>query len=535
MQRDFSSLKDGPFDLLIIGGGIYGSWAAYDAALKGFRVALIEKGDWASGTSSASSKLIHGGLRYLEHFEFNLVRHALQERRTLTRIAPHQIDPVRFLIPMYKGARVGKTKMRLGLGLYDRLAGNDQPVKRHQSHSMEEVLADHPYLTKDGLRGGLSYGDCQEDDARMTLEVVATAMAAGAKAVNYAKAERLRTDKGRVTGATVVDEFSGESIDVTAKVVVNATGPWASGLLGDEVRKVSTQLIKGIHLVMPQLPGKREAMLLTAKSDGRVFFIIPWYEHTLIGTTESEHIGKPSEARVLPEEADYLLEETRHALGGVDWQREDICGCYVGVRTLISEEEESLSAVTREFSIENPAPGLYMPLGGKFTTARRDSSLIVKRAIEEELGDPKEKTQTASQPLAWVPEGDFDDWLQASIKQGELLGLDSVTAYWCAKRHGRRVTYLFDLLEVDATLAERLSPDSPFCRAEIKFAAGMEMAQTLDDLLRRRLPISLLTRPNDELLETAASLAAPILGWNQDRIEQEKKRALAQWRTPDGQ
>ena len=205
MNRDLQRLSDEKFDLLVVGGGIYGAWTAYDAALRGFRVALIEKADWASGTSSASSKLIHGGLRYLEQMHFGLVKGALDERKLLTRLGPHRVTPLRFLIPVYKNTRAGHFRLRMGLWLYDRLAGSNQPVDHHESLSSNDVTTRYPHLNPNGLAGGLTYGDCQTDDAQFVLEIVDGADSAGAAIANYVKATRFLLSGGRVAGADTVD------------------------------------------------------------------------------------------------------------------------------------------------------------------------------------------------------------------------------------------------------------------------------------------------------------------------------------------
>jgi glycerol-3-phosphate dehydrogenase len=222
MIRNVSGLQGQTFDLLVIGGGIYGAWTACDAAQRGLKVALVEREDWASGTSSSSSKLIHGGLRYLENYEFKLVRHALGERRVLSQLAPHLVRPLNFLVPVWKGARVGRLQLLAGLTLYDFLATGKQPVPRYKSFSRRRLNELHPYLKQDGLRGGLRYGDCQEDDARMTLAVVAGADNAGAICANRVRAVSLIEESGAVTGANVRDEESGKSFAIAARCVVNA-------------------------------------------------------------------------------------------------------------------------------------------------------------------------------------------------------------------------------------------------------------------------------------------------------------------------
>ena len=275
MDRQFAAMQHASVDLLVIGGGIYGAWTAYDAALRGYRVALVDKTDWAAGTSSASSKLIHGGLRYLEHFNFGLVRHGLAERATLTRIAPHAVDPIRFVIPKYEGDRVASWKMRIGLALYDLLAGRGQPVAPHDRFDALELRDSFPYLSTEGLIGGFSYGDCQEDDARVTLEVVAAAQRAGAMVANHTAVSEVLYMGDRVIGARIEDRLGGGTGQIRARLTVNAAGPWAPDLAGGRSVVGDYKLIKGVHLMMPELPGPKDAFLLTARSDGRVFFVIP--------------------------------------------------------------------------------------------------------------------------------------------------------------------------------------------------------------------------------------------------------------------
>ena len=225
MKREFEKLRTGPFDLLVIGGGIYGAWIAYDAALRGLRVAIVEKEDWAAGTSSASSKLIHGGLRYLEHRHFGLVRRALDERRRLCRLAPHRMAPLRFVLPVYEGARAGRLRLKLGLWLYDRLGGKRQPVPRHESLARADFQRDYPFIEQDRLRGGFTYGDVVTDDARYTLEIVDGAIGAGVVAVNRAEAHGLLQEFGRVAGARIEDRETGKRIEVRATVPPTVPAP----------------------------------------------------------------------------------------------------------------------------------------------------------------------------------------------------------------------------------------------------------------------------------------------------------------------
>jgi glycerol-3-phosphate dehydrogenase len=495
LVRNIAALRSSAFDLLVIGGGIYGAWTAYDAALRGLSVAVIEKTDWGSGTSQSSSKLIHGGLRYLEHFEFSLVRHALAERRVLSRLAPHLVRPLNFVVPVWKGARVGRLQLLAGLTLYDFLATGRQPVPRFKSFSRARLQQAHPYLREDGLKGGLRYGDCQEDDARMTLFVVAAAQAAGAQCANALAAEQLVFEDGRCVGALLRDTETGEHFPLRAGAIVNAAGPWAGALAGTAAPAV--ELVKGVHLVLPAIPGLGDAFLLTAPQDGRVFFVIPWMGRTLVGTTESA-VADIREATVTAAETRYLLEALAQLMPGLGWTEADVIGHFAGVRTLQAEAAQSLSAVSREFAVTVPRPGLVMPIGGKYTTSRVDAIEIVD-AVLAELGRPKTESTTYRHALPGAPKeiaalGDFTGWQTEAI--GGLLrrGLAEDIARSLSLRHGTRCTRIHALLDENPAWSVRLHPDAPFIEAEVVLAAREEMARTVDDVLRRRMPLSLLVR-----------------------------------------
>ena len=321
MEREFHRLASGPYDLLVVGGGIYGAWTAYDAALRGLHVALVEQRDWAGATSSASSKLIHGGLRYLEYGHLGLVRKTLDERRRLARLAPHRVRPLRFLFPVYRSDRVGMLRMSLGMWLYDRLAGRGQPVAPHRRLDRDEVLqlAD---LEPDRLRGGFLFGDCRTDDARYTLEIVDGAWSAGGTVVNRTRAGELLLEDGRIVGARVEDMESFETIDVRAATVVSCTGAWNLELPPGTrpARSVATRLTKGVHLVLPARESE-DALVISSNDDARIVFLIPWYGRTLLGTTDTDFRGDPREVRVEREDVDYLLERANGVLRGERWSR----------------------------------------------------------------------------------------------------------------------------------------------------------------------------------------------------------------------
>ncbi|MDB5987361.1 MAG: glycerol-3-phosphate dehydrogenase/oxidase [Nevskia sp.] len=514
MIRDVAGLRSGEFDVLVIGGGIYGAWIANDAAARGLRVALIEKHDWGAGTSSASSKLIHGGLRYLEHFEFGLVRHALAERRVLSHIAPHLVQALNFLVPVWRDARVGRLQLLAGLTLYDLLATGKQPVPRFKSFARAKLLEAHPYLRADGLRGGLRYGDCQEDDARMTLVVVAAAQAAGAVCANRIEAVTLLEQDDRVCGAQLRDSLSGAAFELRAGLVINAAGPWSRDLLGAEAEPV--KLVKGAHLVLPAISGSDAdtAFLLTAPADGRVFFVIPWYGRTLVGTTESA-VADPSIREVTPAEQRYLLDAVAALMPGLGWTDADVVGAFAGVRSLQADDADNLSSVTREFIVLEPRPGVLWPLGGKYTTARCDAVDVVDRALQLLQRDAVPCT-TARTLLPGAPseipgQGDFSGWQTEALPALLRRGIDAQATHYLTLRHGTRIARIHQLLDENPLWCQRLHVDAPFIVAEAVLAIRDEMAFDSDDILRRRMPLKLLVRDPqaaiaavEELLREAA-------------------------------
>jgi glycerol-3-phosphate dehydrogenase len=497
--RNLAALREGTFDVLVIGGGIYGAWIADDAASRGLRVALVEKQDWGAGTSSASSKLIHGGLRYLEHFEFGLVRHALAERRVLSQIAPHLVHSLNFLVPVWRGARVGRLQLLAGLTLYDLLATGKQPVPRFKSFAKGKLLAAHPYLRAEGLRGGLRYGDCQEDDARMTLFVVAAAQAAGAVCANRIAASALLENDGRVCGAKLVDGLTGAAFELRADLVINAAGPWSRDLLGADAAPV--KLVKGVHLVLPSIENPDYAFLLTAPEDGRVFFVIPWYGRTLVGTTESA-VTDPSTREVTPAERRYLLDAVNTLMPGLNWGDQDVIAAFAGVRSLQADDADSLSAVTREFTVLEPRAGMLWPLGGKYTTARCDAVEVVDRALallqREEI-----RCRTAQTLLPGAPhnidgkidgQGDFSSWQTEALPALRRRGIDETAAHYLCLRHGTRIARIHELLDENPQWSQRLHAEAPFLIAEAVLAIRDEMAFDCEDILRRRMPLKLLVR-----------------------------------------
>ncbi|HEX7380871.1 MAG TPA: glycerol-3-phosphate dehydrogenase/oxidase [Nevskiaceae bacterium] len=484
----------------MIGGGIYGAWIACDAARRGLSTALVEAKDWASGTSSASSKLVHGGLRYLEHLEIGLVRESLTERRRLAHIAPHRVRPLRFLLPVWNASSVARMRLAAGLGLYDLLAGFRQPVRRHRRRAPGKLRSRFPWIREEGLQTCFDYGDCQEDDARLTLDVVAAAQAAGAACANHVVADTLLEDGERILGARLRDTATGSRLELRCRTTVCAAGPWSGAFAYGS--RAEIERVRGAHLILPAIPGCDHAFILAAPQDGRAFFVIPWYHRSLVGTTESAvgaeayaTVEDPSvDSRVASEtERDYLLHAVAASFPGLRWKAEDVIGSFAGVRSLRRAPRARLSDVSRDFELLAPRPGLWLPLGGKLTTARAEASRVVDVLLKA-LGHPHVDCDTDATPLPAAPAQPFVDWCASQTEDLAGLGLEADVLASLLQRYGTRVSTIAALVRDDPRLAERLDPQLPFIRAELVVARRDEMALTVEDILRRRVPLEILAR-----------------------------------------
>lgn len=379
MKRDLSKFHGATFDLLIVGGGIVGSGIAWDASLRGLSCALIEQGEFASGTSSKTTKLIHGGLRYLEQLDFGLVRESLKERQTLFRIAPQLVRPLPFLIPVRGRNPRPWPLVRFGIALYDWLAG-PPPKQRHRFLRGNEAEKAEPALQGGKVERAAVYTDGQMDDAGLVLAVMEAAERSGAVLANHVCVVGWRMEQGRVQGAEVQDAQGGGRFSIRARQVVNATGPWADRLrrLADPNAPAIVRPSKGIHLVYPSL-GLRHALVLSSQRDGRIFFLIPWKGQTLIGTTDTDYEGDPGRAEATPEEVEYLIEGTNRCLPSLNIRRDKVISTFAGVRPLVAREGKDPWAISRRHLIHEDPNGLVSVVGGKFTTFRKIAEEVVDR------------------------------------------------------------------------------------------------------------------------------------------------------------
>lgn len=534
MPADRLPLKQwttGSYDLIVIGGGINGAGIARDAALRGFGVALVDQADFGFGTSSRSSKLIHGGIRYLEQGRLPLVFESSRERRILEHVAPHLVRPLPFLFPVYKGARWGRFLLNAGMWLYDLLA-LFQNGRGHRMLGPEETLRLEPGLLAEGLTGAALYYDAQMDDARLCLANILEARSAGASVRNYTKVTELsRGPDGRVNGVRVRDRLTGEEAWITGRRVVNAAGPWVDEIARMEAPSEGPRLrrTRGSHLILPALT-RRHAMVIRSRKDGRVIFVIPWEGNSLVGTTDVDDPGDPGEVRCPPEDRDYLLGEVRRYFPEARTGPGDAIAAFAGVRPLIYSNEAPASEVSREEKIETGPLGMITLTGGKFTTYRHIAERIVNRIQKGFPGRSIRPCTTRSRPL-WG--GDLEN-LQEYIetKKPDLAkrySLDSHQAAHLISAHGTRHERVLALLGKNPALGERLLPDLPHLKAEVVFAVREESALTLSDVLRRRTTIALGPhRANETLISATADLMAAELGWTESERSRQRTEYLGE-------
>jgi glycerol-3-phosphate dehydrogenase len=468
MQRDTSALAGETFDLLIIGGGIVGAGVARDAALRGLRTALVEQGDFASGTSSRSSKLIHGGFRYLEQHAFHLVAESCRERAILLRIAPHLVRPVPFLLPVYDDSPRSLLTMRLGMTLYDLLAlyRNTAP---HRTLGAEETLAVEPNLRAQGLRGAIRYYDCAEDDARFCVDNILQAADLGVVCNNYCKAIAMGRGGDRIASVRLRDQLTGRELETRARMIVNAAGPWTQGVAGligaDASNAVRLSPTKGVHLLLPAIT--REHAIAIQSPDRRILFIIPWHDCSIVGTTDTDFSGDPAHVAAEEVDIDYLLREIAVAVQR-PIARSEVITTFAGVRPLLAATATNPSARSREHRIIRQAENLITIAGGKYTTYRK----IAEEAVDEVyrlLGQSLPRCQTSHEPIP----------ARSRDRIGELL-----------------------------------CPHPEVFESDVLEACREEMATTVSDVMWRRTGLALSRCGGESAARRVAAMMASELKWD---------------------
>jgi glycerol-3-phosphate dehydrogenase len=510
-----------PLDVLVIGGGITGCGVARDAALRGWRVALVEKEDFAFGTSSRSSKIVHGGVRYLEYGHFLLVRESARERLVVQSIAPHLVHRLDFLYPVF--APDSLLKIRAGLAVFDWLA-SAEGAERHETLEPEQVREHVPGL-RDPLRGAVLYPEYITDDARLTLENAISAAEHGALVANHARAESLfRDSSGRIHGARVRDALDGSVYEVQARAVVNAGGPWAqeileqSGLAAPKALRPS----KGIHILLPadRLPLRGATFLKTPS--GRRGLAMRRLDYVYVGTTDDEYTGPLDTPRATREEVLDVLAMAQDSFPDAGLELKDVLATWAGIRPLIAEAGKSTRDTSREDEVWHGPPGLVTVAGGKLTTYRRMAGRVVE-ALGDELGAPPEHVdRTAETPLPGSPTGGVEAFERERGERLAAAGVAGGTVERLLWLYGRQLDDLLDLADENPAWLEPLGPGVPAVRGEVKLAVEREMALTLADFMDRRGAL-LLFSPGFGLagVGAAADVMAELLGWDDARRAQE--------------
>jgi glycerol-3-phosphate dehydrogenase len=468
------------FDLLVIGGGITGCGVARDAAMRGLNVALVERDDFGSGTSGRSSRLIHGGIRYLEQGQLHLVYESIRERQTLLRIAPHLVKPLAFTWPIYRGARVGKAKLAAGLLVYQLMAMGRS--RRHSTLSAAETIAREPSLEGAGLTGGAVYYDACTDDARLTVANALAARQSGATILSHTRVVDLLRENGKAVGAILKPQGAGDVREARARVVVTATGVWENTFSTDE-RARNYRGSKGVHIsVDRQRVGNRDALTLISPVDGRVMFCLPAGPQTIIGTTDTWTDEAPESVHASVGDVDYLLRSANAYFPGARLTRDDVVSAWAGIRPLAGAATSNPSAVSREHSIVVDSSGVINVTGGKLTTYRSMAAEIVD-LVQRSLGQARQRSATDS---ILLPGADRADEI-ARLQQG------------------------------NETYSTPLVAGLPYTGAHLAYGVTVEMAQTLSDLLIRRTHLAFETRDHGmSVASRAAGIVAPLLGWNEE-------------------
>jgi glycerol-3-phosphate dehydrogenase len=541
MQRYIENTGRREFDLVIIGGGITGCSVAYEASSRGLTVCLLEKGDFGGATSAATSKEIHGGLRYLKNLEIKLVRESLRERRILANIAPNFVYPLAHLMPLYDLGFLERANMHFGLTLYDLLSYDRSkawdPIKRIPNHRMltaSEALSLEPGIRTKGLSCAAVYYDCQNlMPERLTLAFLKSAVKEGAFASNYAKVVGLMgAQQGRVEGVQARDLLTGRESEIRGRLVVNCAGPWAD-LIVQGPSKGSHQHLRrseGIHIITKPLV--RTHGVTRVYKEGGHFFVLPWRGHSLIGTTDQDYSGDPDDYRVTKGSILTLLEKVNRGFGFGDLELDDVLYAYGGLRPLVEDQTKGTYQTSRRYEVHDHESsglsGLVTVEGGKYTTSRGLAESLMPllgAKLEKETGPCISRDNF----LAGCELPDLARFLDSALER--LPGAEPETALTLSRLYGNHSGQVWGVIQGDQALAEPLNPDGEVM-AEVVYATRYEMARTLNDIIFRRTGLGTLGHPGGVVLQAVAQTAARELGWDQARRKEEIAKAEAALRVP---
>lgn len=535
MERFIEKNPHEKFDVIVIGGGISGASVAYEAATRGLKVALLEKKDFSWATSAATSKMIHGGLRYLVNGEVRLVRESLRERRVLENIAPNYVYPQPIMMMHHKKPlKNNKRVVKVGMLLYDALSYDKNrtwdPCKRipaHKTISRREVLRQEPHVRAEGLAGASVFCDCMSIfPERLTLAFIKSAVAHGAKAANYAKVEGFLMDAGnRVAGVKVKDLLNGKVHDIAGTVTVNCGGPWADLLLDmakpDGKDAPMLRRSEGIHIITAKRLLSGQYIVGSMTPSGRHFFLIPWRNHTLIGTTDKPFNGNPDDYRVTRESIMELIDDVNRSFGDGKLSYEDVKHTYGGLRPLVEKETRETYASSRKYEIydnkDAGLDGLITVEGGKYTTSRQLAENCLK-IVAVKLGRNLGKSVTNKKFLTGCEIKDLNFFMNEARAQDN--GLSPATLEYLARNYGTEYREIAKLAREDQSLSETLNNDGEI-QAQVVYAVRNEMARTLSDIVMRRTGIGTLGNPGEEVLRKVADVAARELRWDKEKTEKE--------------
>lgn len=516
----FHSMKSKSFDLVVIGGGINGAAAARDAALRGLKVLLLEKSDFGAGASTKTSKLAHGGLRYLEQWEFTLVKESLDERNLLLHNAPHLVHPIPFIMPVYATSPRPLWQVNIGLSLYD-FFSRKSGMPKHRMLTSSEVADNFPEIERSDLTGGCFFYDAWMLDNRLVIENVLSAEQAGALVFNYAQVTGLSISQGRIDRVDVIDLITGKENSIACKAVINATGAWSDHIAALEHSKHCDNYVKptkGIHMIIPQV-ARDQALLLRTPQDGRVFFVIPWGSYSLLGTTDTFYDGDPDGVKVEKNDIDYLSAAFKSYFPNMAINDSSIVATFAGLRPLAAQRNHAFSpsGASRSHAIEVSDRGLISVLGGKFTTHRRVAEDAVDRSIA--LIGAAGQFRPCSTHKTPLPGASDSSSLEHIAHELSEEGLDRFQVEHLLSNYGRLSLRILEIIRSDSSERRQICPEHPHVFAEITYAIQNEHARKLEDWFCRRTSIAYTSCRGDKCLGTVASKFASLLGW--DRAQRE--------------